>query len=95
VITWGFVPDSQLDFVLQLREVFKFRWVWFGGDREAAHRHYTERGTGTEDDWVCQLRKIDTFIEPRMSELLPQRVDVFDEDGEHRPAADVWSGIVG
>ena len=42
-----------------------------------------------------QMKKIDTFIEPRMDELLPQRIDVFDPSGVHRPSPEVWDEIVG
>jgi hypothetical protein len=79
VISWGFVPDVQLDYVLLLRDA-GFRWIWFDGDRERAHREYLSLGRA-EADWARQLRKIEASIDPVLDTLAPQVVDTFSGSG--------------
>jgi hypothetical protein len=55
VITWGFVPDSQLRAVLELRGL-GFEWLWFDGDRELALKNYLSLRR-TRSDWDRQLGK--------------------------------------
>jgi hypothetical protein len=43
VVSWGFIPDSQLEAVLALRTL-GFRWIWLDGDRELALREYLALG---------------------------------------------------
>jgi hypothetical protein len=49
VITWGFVPDTQLAAMCALRDL-GFCWIWFDGDREIALREYLALGR-TKSDW--------------------------------------------
>jgi hypothetical protein len=82
VVTWGFVPDSQLEYVLLLRSI-GFTWVWFDGNRAAAHREYLKAGR-PEEAWVRQLAKIEAHIDPRRDALAPVAVNTFDASGVFR-----------
>jgi cytochrome P450 len=92
VISWGFVPEIQLPFVLQLRSA-GFRWVWFDGDRAAAHRRYLALGR-SPSAWDAQLSKIEAVIDPRLTELQPQIIDTV-ESGKYLPLETIAEKLLG
>jgi hypothetical protein len=92
VITWGFVPDTQLAAVLVFRDL-GFRWVWFDGDRESALREYLALGR-LKSDWDRQLGKISAYIDPWMDSLAPVIVNTFDADGQRRALCEVARDVL-
>jgi hypothetical protein len=98
VVSWGFVPDTELDAVL-LMQSLGFEWVWFDGDREAAHRSYRKRGAppGVDDsqyerNWQVQIGKIDTYLD--LETLHPRTIDPFDSEGQHLPIGVVANEVL-
>lgn len=91
VITWGFVPDTQLAAVCALRDL-GFRWIWFDTDREIALREYLARGR-SRSDWDRQLAKIAAHIDPNMDSLAPIVVDTFAVGGQRRPLEEVTRDV--
>ena len=81
VISWGFVPDQQLGFPLLFRKL-GFTWVWLDGNREASHRAFTNRGTGSETNYTVQMEKIVRVIDPQLDALAPVVINPFDDAGE-------------
>lgn len=93
VVTWGFVPDTQLRFVLLLRSL-GFKWVWFDGDRHSALREYLNRGS-EQQDWDRQLAKIEVHIDPHIDSLAPAVVNTFDDMGRFRQRDEIASQLIG
>ncbi len=93
VITWGFVPDTQLAAVRALRDL-GFRWIWFDGDREVALREYLKHGR-SRSDWDRQLVKIAAHIDPVMESLAPIVVNTFDAEAQRRPLDEVARDVLG
>lgn len=93
VITWGFLPDVQLRFVLLLRTL-GFTWVWFDGDRHSALREYLKRGSPRQA-WDAQLARIETQIDPHIDSLAPILVNTFDEAGCFRACGEIASQLEG
>ena len=91
IITWGFLPDTQLRAVLELREL-AFEWIWFDGDRTLALTKYLGLGR-SRPHWDRQLDKIEQYIDPRIHELAPRIVDPFDA-GDYRPLEELAAEIV-
>ena len=92
VITWGFVPDTQLSAVRALNG-FGFRWIWFDGDRAVALREYLSLGR-LRSDWDRQLAKIQTHIDPIIASLAPVVVNTFDVSGQRRPLEHVARDVL-
>lgn len=93
VITWGFLPAEQLNAVLALR-AHGFQWFWFDGNREAARRVFLERATVSEQLLDIQMERIATHLDPRMDELAPTILDTFNNEGQHRPLADLANELL-
>jgi hypothetical protein len=91
VITWGFVPRFQLQFVQIVRKL-GFEWIWFGGDEEAAHRVFTERATVGEDAWQAQLEAIATYID--LDKLKLRIINPFDASGAFRPLSEIAAEVI-
>jgi len=87
VVSWGFIPDSQLEAVLALRTL-GFRWIWLDGDRELALREYLALGR-LKSAWNRQLTKIANHIDPAIDELSPLVIDTFDAHQERRPLEEI------
>lgn len=87
VVSWGFIPDSQLEAVLALRTL-GFRWIWLDGDRELALREYLALGR-LRSAWDRQLTKIANHIDPAIDELSPMVIDTFDANQERRPLEEI------
>jgi adenylate kinase family enzyme len=90
VVDWGFVPSAHLDMVKFMRSL-GFEWIWLDGDREAAHRAFTKRGTVGEQAWQIQLKAI-AHID--LVALNPRVVDPFYSTGEFRAVEDVVSELL-
>jgi hypothetical protein len=60
VITWEFVPETQTDFVIQLKNE-GFKLIWFDGNREAAIKAFKKRNTVPEEALYIQLGNIENF----------------------------------
>ena len=85
VVSWGFVPEPQLELVLRL--VGRgFTWVWFDGDRKAARRAFVRRGTVAPHHFEPQVEKLDRA---NVVSLGPAVVDTFDRSRRFRPAAEI------
>lgn len=91
VITWGFVPETQLAAVLALRDL-GFRWIWFDGNRDAARRAFNARGDVAESLLDAQLVKINAHLD--LAHLIPEIVDTFDANGEFRSLEDITSELL-
>jgi hypothetical protein len=89
VITWGFLPDPQLPYVLELRRL-GFDWVWLDGDRDAARRVFLERGTVSEELLDAQLTRISTLD---FDALAPTTVNPFDDTGNFRPLEEIAADL--
>ena len=85
VVTWGFVPELQLEPVLRLR-AHGFTWLWFDGDREAARRAFVRRGTVDERHFAPQVEKLDRGVD--LVALGPVRIDPF-MGGAFRPVGEI------
>jgi gluconate kinase len=81
VVSWGFVPDSQLGTVRAMRGL-GFEWVWLDGDRDAARRMFLQRGTVSEELLDVQMAKIDRFLD--LDKLKPRIINPFDDNGNFR-----------
>jgi hypothetical protein len=92
VITWGFVPDVQLE-VVKLLRTLGFMWVWFDGDRPSARKEYLRLGRPVEA-WDVQLAKIATRIDPFLDELEPVVVNTFDQEGKYRPREEILAQLL-
>jgi len=92
VITWGFVPDVQLDVVIFLRSL-GFEWVWFDGNRPAARALYLQAGR-PEHLLDRQMDLIEKHIDPRLDALAPWIVDTFDASGGLRPTEEIATELV-
>jgi hypothetical protein len=92
IISWGFVPDTQLQAILALRAL-GFRWTWFDGDCDAALSHYLALGR-SRSDWDRQLAKIQSHIDPRLMELGATTITTFTESGERRPLDEVVADVL-
>jgi|WetSurMetagenome_2_1015567.scaffolds.fasta_scaffold266380_1 adenylate kinase family enzyme len=82
VLDWGFHPQV-LDWVRQLASAGCLV-LWFAGTRTHATVAYTRRATGTTQDFVNQMRRIEDAGLPGS---LPEGsivVDAFDESGHQR-----------
>jgi len=93
VISWGFVPDVQLEFVLLLPDL-DFRWVWFDGNRDLALAEYLGEGR-PRAAWDVQLAKIERYVDPLLNSLVPQRVDTFNRAGERRDRSEIAAELLG
>lgn len=86
VISWGFVPGTQLEAVLHLRSV-GFHWFWFDGNREAARAAFLARGDVPLELLEQQLARIDADLD--LERLAPTVVDTFDGAGRFRSKAEL------
>jgi hypothetical protein len=91
VVTWGFVPQVQLPFVLLMRGL-GFEWVWFDGDRDAARRVFLDRGTVPEAALDVQLAAIAQHID--LDQLQPRLLNPFENAGRFRPIAEVAAELL-
>ena len=91
VISWGFLPETQLPFVLALRDS-GYDWIWFDGDRAAARRAFLERGTSSEEAFEMQMRAIDEYLD--LDLLHPRTVSPFDCAGRFRPLAHIAEDVL-
>jgi hypothetical protein len=86
VVTWGFVPDRQLEKAKAMRSA-GFEWIWTDGDRAAARRVFVARGTVEEPLFDAQIKRIETFINP--AQLGIRVVNPFDSIGNFRPLEEI------
>jgi len=91
VVTWGFVPNSQLTNVLTMREM-GFDWVWFDGNRSAARRVFTERATVPVSVLDYQMSEIAKHI--NLDELRPRIINTFNADGTFRAPEEIVSELL-
>ena len=91
VVSWGFVPSSQLAQVLLMRDL-GFEWIWFDGNREAARRTFVERGTVPEHLLDIQMGEISRHIP--LDQLQPRIVNTFDSDGDFRSLDDIAAELL-
>jgi hypothetical protein len=91
VVTWGFVPDSQLDMVRAMRSL-GFDWIWLDGDRAAARRAFIARGTVSVQMLDAQMERIAEHID--LATLRPRIVDPFDSAGRFRPLEEVAAELI-
>jgi hypothetical protein len=91
VITWGFVPDAELDMVRAMRS-FGFEWIWLDGDRAAARRAFLARGTVSEEVLDLQMQRIAEYID--LETLRPRIVNSFDSRGEFRPLEEIAAELL-
>lgn len=84
VITWGFGPDmpAHTDIVHSLLQS-GFKMIWLDGNREAAHREYTKRGTVSEELLELQMKQINNV--DIASTFHPIFYNTFDENGTFKP----------
>lgn len=93
VVSWGFIPDVQLEYVLLFRDL-GFRWIWFDGNRALALEEYLREGR-PRAAWDVQLGKIERFVDPVMDDLGPETVNAFNEAGERRERAQIAAQLLG
>lgn len=77
VITWGFMPGTDDAFVRRLQGM-GFRMVWFDGDRSAALRVFTARGTVSQAAFDAQMARIGRLD---LNSFSPAMFDPFDSGG--------------
>ena len=91
VISWGFLPETQLAFVVALRDC-GFDWVWFDGNRDAARRAFLARGTSSLATFDVQLRAIAENLD--LDQLRPRIVDPFTRGGSFRPVEEIAGEVL-
>jgi hypothetical protein len=91
VVTWGFVPNSQLGMVKFMRSL-GFEWIWLDGNRAAARRVFLARGTVSEELLDIQMEKIAAHVD--LNALRPRIVNPFDEHGNFRPVERVVADVL-
>lgn len=86
VITWGIVPDRDLQCILYIKSK-GYRMFWFDGPRTAVERHFLKRGGGTEQELEGakqglndQLARIDASNLSSFGPFVP--VNPYGPDGE-------------
>ena len=91
IITWGFVPTKHIRNILSIQNR-GFSLVWFDGDRAAAFREFTKRGTATDEMFYHQMIRI---IKRKVVERLsPKIIDPFDSLGQFRPLDELCKELI-
>ncbi len=90
VITWGFMPGTHDDIVLQFKNM-GYRMIWFDGDRPSARREFIKRGTVSVDalnKQISRINKLDLAI------FNPIQINTFNQNGKFRDKEEICEEII-
>lgn len=90
VVSWGFVPETQTDFVVQFKSS-GFKLIWFDGNREAAIKMFKKRGTVSENALYIQLGNIERFNV--VGRIKPFIYNTFDKRGRFKGLSEIIDDV--
>lgn len=91
VISWGFMPYHQAEHVLEIKRR-GFSLVWFDGNRVAAFREFTRRGTVSEAAFLHQMSNITSS---KVVDIIrPRIINPFDQHGEFRMIDEITKEVL-
>jgi len=81
VITWGFRPIDDIQYVLNLKSC-GFKLVWFDGDRPSAFREFMKVKAAYEEAFYIQM--INIIRSQVIDKIQPIVFNTFDENGNFK-----------
>jgi len=91
VITWGFMPYGHTEHVFEIKRR-GFILIWFDGDRDAALREFSKRGTVSGEQFQIQLSNINSS--GVLSMINPHIINTFDSRGRFRTLEEIAHDVM-